>query len=680
MDEVLCYKDHHCYNSRDRHVLNMFISICNDLRNLCQKLEKVHPGDRVSNDLLEKCKVLLNDSNDFTALRATYPHGVVNYLSLAEATDCYAGVVSLIPIVIDTVREWITYTNKNLLPNVQCYKDHHCYNSTDRRILNMFISICNDLRNLCQKLEKVHPGDSVTKGLVEKCKVLLNDSNDFTALRATQLWQGQRSRETPHTDSAGFGCGTPAPLRVQCYKDHHCYNSTDRRILNMFISICNDLRNLCQKLEKVHPGDSVTKGLVEKCKVLLNDSNDFTALRATYPHGVVNYLSLEEAKNRYGGVVSLIPIVIDTVREWITYTNKNLLPNGKVSIRLGQMSHLRGRPMMARGLKIWSMRKLLELGSEPTVSGTVVEGSSNTDVSQRLLSLWFWGFSGVESSLLLPPLLLLLPREEVVLFCKLRFQFSYPFLGSIKPLALLLNTRLCFLQFFPKSSVQHFNLLEANNTMVQLIDLPKNQQLPVQELHLLLHRFTVGKLGREMEQNPFLLNWDEQFSRTVTADRHCVHKLQTSDIHNTNTDLNEVTNEASLLIEWQQKTPGRPINTRSSTSMSQSVVELSLLTMAALCSSRAVALMTLRRSRRLRSACCCLLKRSYSSWLCSRSSWFLRRYLQTTTHLKTLRDHLRSKEMRKAFLTEGTDFNNCFIKCSTPDKGTSSEVTKAGKT
>lgn len=55
-------------------------------------------------------------------------------------------------------------------------------------------------------------------------------------------------------------------------------------------------------------------------------------------------------------------------------------------------------------------RKLLELGSEPTVSGTVVEGSSNTDVSQRLLSLWFWGFSGVESSLLLPPLLLLLPR------------------------------------------------------------------------------------------------------------------------------------------------------------------------------------------------------------------------------------------------------------------------------
>ncbi|NXB42198.1 SACA9 protein, partial [Leucopsar rothschildi] len=118
ISQVQCYNDHHCYNSRDRHVLNMFISICNDLRNLCQKLEKVHPGDSVTKGLVEKCKVLLNDSNDFTALRATYPHGVVNYLSLAEAIDCYAGVVSLIPIVLDTVREWITYTNKHLLPNV----------------------------------------------------------------------------------------------------------------------------------------------------------------------------------------------------------------------------------------------------------------------------------------------------------------------------------------------------------------------------------------------------------------------------------------------------------------------------------------------------------------------------------------------------------------------------------
>ncbi|NXV08927.1 SACA9 protein, partial [Cettia cetti] len=108
-------------------------------------------------------------------------------------------------------------------------------------------------------------------------------------------------------------------IQVECYKDHHCYNSTDRRILNMFISLCNDLRHLCHKMETVHPGDSVTNGLLEKCKVLLNDSNDLTAIRATYPHAVVNYLSLEEARHRYGGVVSLLPIVIDSIWEWVTY-------------------------------------------------------------------------------------------------------------------------------------------------------------------------------------------------------------------------------------------------------------------------------------------------------------------------------------------------------------------------
>ncbi|XP_027595160.1 sperm acrosome-associated protein 9 isoform X1 [Pipra filicauda] len=122
-------------------------------------------------------------------------------------------------------------------------------------------------------------------------------------------------------------------VQVQVLKDHHCISATDRRILNMFISICNDLRNLCQKLETVHPGDQVTNGLLERCKVLLNDSNDLSAIRATYPHGVVNYLSFEEARHTYGGVVSLIPIVIDLLKEWVTYTKRHLLH---------QVSHGRG--------------------------------------------------------------------------------------------------------------------------------------------------------------------------------------------------------------------------------------------------------------------------------------------------------------------------------------------------
>lgn len=62
----------------------------------------------------------------------------------------------------------------------------------------------------------------------------------------------------------------------------------------------------------------------------------------------------------------------------------------------------------------------------------------------------------------------LLLQEEVVLFRKLRFQFSYPFLRSIEPLALLLNTQFCFLQFLSKSSMQHFNLLKGKNTALSI--------------------------------------------------------------------------------------------------------------------------------------------------------------------------------------------------------------------
>ncbi|XP_032056147.1 sperm acrosome-associated protein 9 [Aythya fuligula] len=110
--------------------------------------------------------------------------------------------------------------------------------------------------------------------------------------------------------------------QVQSYMDHYCNNSTDRRILNMFLSICNDLSKLCQKLEAVHPGNSTTNGILERCKLLLSHSNDLSTIRAKYPHDVVNHLSCDEAKNHYGGVVSLIPIVLDCMKEWLYHTEK----------------------------------------------------------------------------------------------------------------------------------------------------------------------------------------------------------------------------------------------------------------------------------------------------------------------------------------------------------------------
>ncbi|KAK0687944.1 SACA9 protein, partial [Pygoscelis papua] len=128
----------------------------------------------------------------------------------------------------------------------------------------------------------------------------------------------QRTRENAHDmirPVASIG-------QVQSYMDHHCNNSTDRRILNMFLNICDDLSKLCHQLETVHSGNNVTNGILERCKLLLSHSNDLSAIRAKYPHDVVNHLSCDEAKNHYGGVVSLIPIVLDCMKEWVTHTEK----------------------------------------------------------------------------------------------------------------------------------------------------------------------------------------------------------------------------------------------------------------------------------------------------------------------------------------------------------------------
>ncbi|PNJ45287.1 sperm acrosome-associated protein 9 isoform X1 [Pongo pygmaeus] len=110
--------------------------------------------------------------------------------------------------------------------------------------------------------------------------------------------------------------------QVQSYMEHYCNNSTDRRILLMFLDICSELNKLCQHFEAVHSGTPVTNNLLEKCKTLVSQSNDLSSLRAKYPHDVVNHLSCDEARNHYGGVVSLIPLILDLMKEWIAHSEK----------------------------------------------------------------------------------------------------------------------------------------------------------------------------------------------------------------------------------------------------------------------------------------------------------------------------------------------------------------------
>ncbi|XP_058549689.1 sperm acrosome-associated protein 9 isoform X4 [Neofelis nebulosa] len=104
--------------------------------------------------------------------------------------------------------------------------------------------------------------------------------------------------------------------------EHYCNNSTDRRILLMFLDICTELNRLCQNFEALHSGTPVTNNLLEKCKSLVSQSNDLSSLRVKYPHDVVNHLSCDEARNHYGGVVSLIPMVLDLMKEWIAHSEK----------------------------------------------------------------------------------------------------------------------------------------------------------------------------------------------------------------------------------------------------------------------------------------------------------------------------------------------------------------------
>ncbi|XP_015681339.1 sperm acrosome-associated protein 9 isoform X1 [Crotalus tigris] len=110
--------------------------------------------------------------------------------------------------------------------------------------------------------------------------------------------------------------------QVQTYMDHYCNNTTDKRILLMFLNICCELHKLCQRLESLHPGNSTTNAILEKCKMYVSHSNDLSGLRAKYPHDVVNHLSCDEARNHYGGVVSLIPIILDCMKEWVAHTEK----------------------------------------------------------------------------------------------------------------------------------------------------------------------------------------------------------------------------------------------------------------------------------------------------------------------------------------------------------------------
>ncbi|XP_075041421.1 sperm acrosome-associated protein 9-like [Mixophyes fleayi] len=131
-------------------------------------------------------------------------------------------------------------------------------------------------------------------------------------------------------------------LQVRHYLDNHCNNSTDKRILSGFLDTCTELANVCVQLEALQSQTSTARGLVEETIALLSRTNDLSALRAQYPHDVVNHLSCDEAKNFYGGVVSLLPITLDNIQEALYRMERPQPPLCDLGNRPGQRNRKPG--------------------------------------------------------------------------------------------------------------------------------------------------------------------------------------------------------------------------------------------------------------------------------------------------------------------------------------------------
>ncbi|XP_066568754.1 sperm acrosome-associated protein 9 [Amia ocellicauda] len=114
----------------------------------------------------------------------------------------------------------------------------------------------------------------------------------------------ERSRELAHDRTKPVS----SVAQVQNYLENHCSNATDRRVLALFLDIVNELSGTLQLLEARSPVGVPVDDRLDACRTLLSPSTDIAGLRAHYPHDELNRLSCDEARNYYGGVVSLLPL------------------------------------------------------------------------------------------------------------------------------------------------------------------------------------------------------------------------------------------------------------------------------------------------------------------------------------------------------------------------------------
>ncbi|KAG8535875.1 hypothetical protein GDO81_027558, partial [Engystomops pustulosus] len=107
------------------------------------------------------------------------------------------------------------------------------------------------------------------KVLEQNCRLLRQQQVTFiTAL--------ERTRENAHDRIK--------PVRtlaqVQNYLDNCCNNSTDKRVISLFLDVCNNLAGFCVKLDAMQSGTRSAGGILEQTMTLLSPTNDLSGLRA----------------------------------------------------------------------------------------------------------------------------------------------------------------------------------------------------------------------------------------------------------------------------------------------------------------------------------------------------------------------------------------------------------------
>ncbi|KAK2912101.1 hypothetical protein Q8A67_004234 [Cirrhinus molitorella] len=122
----------------------------------------------------------------------------------------------------------------------------------------------------------------------------------------------ERSREQARDKTEPVSTVT----QVQRYMNHHCSNSTDRRIFSLFLEIISDLDDVLKHLESLLSSRNTSSEGLNACKELLSPNSNISQLRAHYPHDEINRLSCDEARNFYGGIMSVIPMALDLLTKY----------------------------------------------------------------------------------------------------------------------------------------------------------------------------------------------------------------------------------------------------------------------------------------------------------------------------------------------------------------------------